>query len=333
VTDLIPANLSIPAHLANRVGKPSALSTSITGGIGGTTDYGPRISIKGSRFRIISEGNETVLPTLELEVVIVGANPKLSKAFYSKKWDPNDEPEGPTCYSLDGDRPHPDVEEKQNDLCASCRHNAWGSKVTDTGQKLKACTDSKRLAVVPANNPTGPVYLLSVTPAALKGLNHFQKELQMRGIAPEIVKTKIGFDPQASFPKLTFGFGGFLDEATQTEVDKLFGTPDVLKVTGEMQVASTPKSDPKPLLVKEVAPVVETPKVETMTPEEAAVGDDLANGFGFGGKTAPEPKVSAPKETKVKEEVKPKVVGNDQGVDLADEIANMLAGMSPDDDA
>lgn len=333
MSDLIPTNITIPAHLANRVGKPSALATSITGGISGGGEFGPRISIKGSRFRIVDGDSETVLPQTTIEVVIVGASPKLSKTWYAKKWDPAAEPTAPDCYSLDGVAPHPDSEMPQNDLCATCPHNAWGSRTDDTGlKKLKACADSKRLAVVAAESPDGPVYLLSVTRAALKGLNAFQKELQMRGIAPEIVKTKVGFDTDASFPKLTFGFGGFLDVQQQTSVDKLFGTREVLVVTGEeVVVAAKPAVEaPKPAVVKvKETPVVEKPKVveEAETAEEAAVHPDLAAGKGFGGGT------TVTKEAKPKPEVKPAVVGNDQGVDLADEIANILAGMTPDDEA
>lgn len=316
MSDIIPANLSVPAHLANRIGKPSALNTSLVGGIG-SGDFGPRISIKGSRFRIIDNGVETILPTLELEVVVVGANPNLSKTFYIKKYDPNDEPEGPDCFSLDGVKPHPDVEAPQNDLCATCRHNAWGSKIGDAGQKLKSCTDTKRLAVVPSNNIDGPVYLLGVTPSAFKGLNQFQKELNHRGIALEVVKTKIGFDPQASHPKLTFGFGGFLDADTQDKVDKLLGTVDVQKVTGELQTVAPVAipEKPKPMLVKETKTA---PAPEPVSPEEAAVHDSWV--------TTKKEAASAPKPAP-----EPKVV--EENADLASEIADLLAGMDDDGNA
>lgn len=325
-TSLIPTNLTIPAHLANRVGQPSALSTSITGGIGGG-DFGPRISIKGSRFRIVKDGAETVLPVLELDVVIVGANPQLSKTWYEKKWDPNDEPEAPDCSSLDGLRPQADSPNPQSEICATCKWNAWGSRVTDAGQKLKACGDTKRLAVVPANDPNGPVYLLSVTPAALKGLNQFQKELQLRGIAPEIVKTRIGFDSTASFPKLTFGFGGFLDEATQTTVDKLFGTDDVLKVTGEAQIAAIPKpAAPKPQLVKEKAVV--KPEVDANFTGE---GTDPALAAAWGSSTSAVAAVAKTTKATPKKEAPAVVAVSSEGDNLAKEIAAMLEGMGVDD--
>ena len=60
MSNIVPINLDVPAHLANRVGVPSALSASLGGGLATGADY-PRISIKASRFRIVENGNETVL--------------------------------------------------------------------------------------------------------------------------------------------------------------------------------------------------------------------------------------------------------------------------------
>ena len=192
MSNLVPTNIQIPAHLAGKVGQPSSLAQSLTGGLTSGEGSGfAKISIKGSRFRIVEDGTETVLDTTKLPVVIVGANPKLSKTYYAKAWDKDAEASAPDCYSLDGTSPHPDSETPQNDVCAACQWNAWGSKTGNNGQQLKACADQKRLAVVAADDPTGKVYLLQVTPAALKGLNAYQKELSTRGIPPEIVKTVV----------------------------------------------------------------------------------------------------------------------------------------------
>lgn len=316
------ANTQIPAHLANRIGKPSALATSIGGGLSSGEGF-PRISIKGSRFRLVEDGAEVILNTTTIDVVIVGANPRLSKLWYAKKWDPNDEPAAPDCFSLNGIAPDPESVSPQNDLCATCPHNAWGSRVTDAGQKLKACADQKRLAVVSADDPEGTVYLLQVTPAALKGLNGFQKELVARGIAPEIVRTKIGFDTDASFPKLTFGFGGFLDEDTINAVDKLFGAAKVLEITGEkpLEPAPKPKAEPKPQLVKEV------PAEPAPQPEPVAEAPK-AKGFKAQVETLPK---ATPVVKKVVDESPAPVAPTGSGNALADEISALLAGMAPDD--
>jgi hypothetical protein len=319
MSNIILANVQIPAHLAAKVGQPSALSQSIASGISSGQSF-PRISIKGARFRIIEDGTETVLDTTSLDVVIVGANPKLSKTFYAKAWDKDAEPSAPDCFSLDGVRPHPESEGPQNDVCASCPHNAWGSKTGPQGQQLKACTDQKRLAVVAADDPEGPVYLLQVTPAALKGLNSYHKELSVRGIPAEVVKTKIGFDTDASFPKLKFSFGGFLDEGTYAAVEPLFGADNVMEITGEKQPeAAAAPSTPRKAAVKVSQPAPE-PEVEE---EAAAPAAAEAPKRGFGAaKAAP---AEAPKAAaKPKPEPKAATVVDDEVSSLADEIAALV---------
>jgi hypothetical protein len=299
MSNLVPVNIQVPAHIAARMNVPSVLAASLTGGLAKASF--PKISIKASRFRIKEGDSETILNTLDLEVIIVGANPGLSKTFYMKKWDPNSEPESPDCQSSNGISPDADVAEPQNDLCATCPQNTWGSAKNDNGQELKACSDRKRLAVVAADDPSGPIYLLEVTPAALKGLNQYQRELRMRGIPAEVVKTKVSFDPQASFPKLQFQFSGFLDAEQQAVVDGLFGTPEVLEITGEAQAtapapqpapapAPRPMAAPKPVAV--VAPPPPAP-APAPAPVEAAAP---RRGFGAPKAAAPaaEPPVAAP---------------------------------------
>ena len=340
MSNLIPANIKVPAHLAARMGQPSALAQSITGGISGGGNY-PRISIKGSRFRIVEDGTESVLDSTVLDVVIVGANPRLSKTWYAKEWNKDSEPTAPDCFSLDGVSPDSASENPQNDLCASCPQNAWGSKITANGQQVKACSDQKRLAVVAANDPTGPVYLLQVTPAALKGLNQYHKELSTRGIPPEIVKTRVSFDTDASFPKLKFGFGGFLDEDTQSAVDQLFGTDQVKEITGEL-VRPTPVEEPapRPAPVKPVAakPVAAKPapapsvfdEVEEAEAEAPAPAPAPKRGFG-GTKVeqaapAPTPKAAPAKPKVAKAEPKAEAASS-----LADEIAALIGEVNDDE--
>tara|TARA_R110000822_G_scaffold146851_2_gene285963 strand:+ start:477 stop:1445 length:969 start_codon:yes stop_codon:yes gene_type:complete len=321
MSNLVPFTTNIPAHLANRVGQPSALAQALAGGIAGGESF-PRISIKGSRFRIIEGGAETVLNSTTLDVIIVGANPRLSKAWYAKEWNKDAEPAAPDCFSLDGVKPNVDAVDPQHDLCAGCPQNAWGSKVTATGQQIKACSDKKRLAVVAADDASGPVYLLEVTPAALKGLNIYQKELSMRGIAPEIVRTRVSFDTDASFPKLQFGFGGFLDEESMTAVDAIAGSDNILEITGQKSTGTAPAvpaAAPKPQLVKAAAKPAPAPEPEVVEEEEAPAPK---RGFGAA-KAAP---------AAVAKAAAPKVAAKAPAPasSLADEIAALVDEMADD---
>ncbi len=336
MSNIIPTNISIPAHLKERLGSASGLGNAIGAGIS-TGESTPRISLKGGRFRIIDGGNETVLPTLTLDVIIVGANPNLSKIWYANQWTPENEPTSPDCYSLNGLTPNPDSTKPQHSHCASCPQNQWGSKITQQGAKIKACADQKRLAVVDAENPDGTIYLLQVTPAALKGLNQYHKSLSSRGIPAEIVRTRIGFDTNASFPKLTFDFAAFNDAATQDAVDKLFGSPQVLEITGE---ASQPTMGEvvvaKPVLVQPAKPVVQEMTVEDTMPVKAT---------GFGAKKEQQkPVVQEIEDAIVEEPITPPVKAAGFGAKkeppaaktsnsalLADDIRNLIADMDDEE--
>lgn len=333
MSNIVPVNITVPAHLAARVGVPSMLGAALTGGLSSGQSF-PRISIKASRFRIVEGDTETVLDSTTLDVVIVGANPRLSKTWYAKQWDANAEPTGPDCFSLDGVSPDPEAEDPQNDLCASCPQNAWGSKITPSGQQIKACSDNKRLAVVAADDPSGPVYLLSVTPAALKGLNQYQKELSVRGIPPEIVKTRVSFDTDASFPKLKFTFGGFLDADVQEVVDSLFGSEQVKEITGE--TPRTPVAVPQIAKAPAPAPVAPKPAVKAAAPvEEPAPAPAPAQaaapkrGFGASKPAAPAPAAPAAKAAPAKAAAP--VQTADAASSLADEIAALVGEVSADD--
>lgn len=325
-TAMIPANIQVPAHLAARMGQQSALASSLAAGLAAGDSY-PRISIKGARFRIVEGKTETVLDQTKLNVVIVGANPRLSKTYYEKQWDPNDEAKGPDCFSLDGIGPDASVQNPENDLCASCPKNAWGSKINTNGQQIKACADQKRLAIVAAEDPTGPVYLLQVTPAALKGLNQYQKELTVRGIPVEVIKTVLSFDTDASFPKLKFGFGGFLDADTQSVVDALFGSDQVMDITGEK---TTSRPVEVPVQVERPAPVAPKPAPVEVVEEAPAPAPEAATpkrGFG-----AAKPAEEAPAPAPVVK-AKPAAAAPEStdAMTLADEIAALVGGMDSDD--
>jgi len=334
MSNIVPVNIQVPAHLAARVGVPSVLGAALTGGLTSGNSF-PRISIKGARFRIVEGDTETVLDSTTLDVVVVGANPRLSKTWYAKQWTPDSEPQAPDCFSLDGIGPDPESTDPQNDLCASCPQNAWGSKVTPQGQQIKACADQKRLAVVAADDPSGPVYLLSVTPAALKGLNQYQKELSVRGIPPEIVKTRVSFDTDASFPKLKFTFGGFLDADVQEVVDGLFGIEQVKEITGE--TPRQPVAVPK-LTAPAPAPVAPKPAVKVAAPVEEpapapAPAQAAAPKRGFGApKAAAAPAPAAPaKAAKPAPKAAPAPAAKEAATSLADEIAALVGEVDADD--
>ena len=80
----------------------------------------PKISIKGYNF----ESSDGIISTKILEAVVVGANPRVSKTWYSDDWSEERESTTPDCYSLDGIEPSEGSRLPQNDICAPCPQNA-----------------------------------------------------------------------------------------------------------------------------------------------------------------------------------------------------------------
>lgn len=338
MSNLVPTNIALPAHLANRRATTAvSLADTVAGGLSVGAAF-PKISIRASRFRIVKDGTEHVLPDLVLPTVIVGGNPRLSKVFYKEAFDGSAEAKAPDCYSNSGISPEADAKHPQAALCAQCTHNAWGSKIGPQGQKLKSCQDKKRLAVVAAGSPSGDMYLLEITPSAFKDFAAYAKSLSMRGIALETVITNVSFDASASFPKLTFAWGGFLSEAQQNTVDDRLNDPLIGEITGEGAISVAPVAAPapmpepaKPMLVHAAAPAAPTAAsvVFGAPPPAAAPAPAASFGGGFG---APAPAPVAPTSKPVKAaapvaaEPPPAPTAG-----LTDEISKLLAGLGDDD--
>lgn len=169
----------------------------------------PVISIKGKVFHIVRGGEKTLVtkpgeddPAGSIEVVVVKANPNRSKVFYATGYVEGTDAK-PTCYSNNGVQPEADAQEPQSAKCATCQHNQWGSRITDSGKKGKACSDSRRLAIATVDTPADPM-LVRVPAASMKSLEDYGKLLAARGVRPEAVVTRVGFDYTVAHPQLTF---------------------------------------------------------------------------------------------------------------------------------
>lgn len=185
-------------------------NSALSEGVGAS--YGV-ISIKASKFRIKYKKEEFPItdqngdPVPSLEAVIIKANPHITKQYYAEGY-VDGAASAPDCYSLDGKKPAEEVQNKVHHNCAACPMNQFGSRISENGKKAKACSDTRRIAVVPLNdlrNETfgGPM-LFRVPPSALKGLQAYASLLSARGYPYFAVATRIGFDIDASHPLPTF---------------------------------------------------------------------------------------------------------------------------------
>ena len=249
----------LPAHLQGKTKTNNLFAAAVT--VGGF----PVISIKGKVFHI-QRGDERELvtktgtddePASALEVVILSVNPNKSKVFYNSGFVEGSVAK-PTCYSNDGIAPAPDVEEPQSKKCNVCPHNQWGSRITENGGKGKACGDSMRLCVAPAGMINDPM-LLRVPAATLKTLGQYGSQLAKRGVEPQYVVTRVGFDYNVAHPALTFKAMRFVEEAELATVEStLSDEADIIdQITG---VVDKPSISVEPVAESTTAPApVEVP--------------------------------------------------------------------------
>lgn len=181
-------------------------------GLGGFS--GNRIGLKGSRFRLIVNGQEeAILEQFHLDVVIVGAAPGVSRIYFGGNYDP-DEKAHPLCYSADNVTPGADVLVPQSPRCATCPQNEKGSKITQEGVKTKACNYFKRMMVSLVDDPEHRLFRLDAKSMSIFGegegahnkftLNEYSKKFSTRGLDPAHYVTRLSFDPNSNVPKLYF---------------------------------------------------------------------------------------------------------------------------------
>lgn len=278
--------MDIPAHIKALAEKAAIDNKSALGGIkaGGF----PRISIGGSKFSIVESGEKVLLtdpnnpdlPVMQLEVAVIGYNPNISKKYYEGEFEDGNDKE-PNCSSDDGIRPDPHIAQPQSQACANCPMNVWGSKISKQGKQIKACSDSKRLAVLLAPDFENESALdLTITPASLKEWANYVRALDSKGVPVDSVVTKVQFDPQATFPKLIFKFGRFLTPEELAVIAKrakgddvrLIIMPRTSTATGPVQQATQnvvpppPAPAPKPAAPAAPQAPAPAPKPTAVTP-------------------------------------------------------------------
>lgn len=310
MSEIVPFNkANLPAELSGYFDVADIgddLSSGVAGGFA-------ILSFRGSKWRIKSSGDETLVinedgeakPSVEL--IFLKASPDISKVYYDHKYvEGSDDP--PTCMSVSGIIPDADSGTPQAPSCAACPHNQWGSRMTDDGRKAKACQDSRRIAVVPMgdidNEQYGGPMLLRVPAASLNDLKSYGVGMKNKGFAYNTIVSRVGFDPDASYPKLTFKpvrqitddeavllanhYQGDVIESilTQADENKALRKQDVVApikapekpaaVSLEFDEEPTPEPVKKPAAKATAKPKVEVAPEPVVEQEEATGGDALA---------------------------------------------------------
>ena len=278
--EVVPFQVSteMQAYLADKFGVDN---TDLTEGV--MSSFGI-VSFKGKVWRVKYKGEEQIVKTADgdpapsLVAVIVRGSPQISKIFYPGAYTEGDN-EAPDCYSMDGVKPDPNSAKPQAPSCAACPHNVWGSKITEQGNKTKACADSRRLAVVPypdlKNEKFGGPLLLRIPPASLQELQKYADQLKEWGMAYQAVVTKISFDMELAYPKLVFKAIGSLQSKEEADVVQGWLDGDEIgRMLSEAPIAdgapAPTQAEPAPEPTQKAAPEkkpAEKPKVVQMKPE------------------------------------------------------------------
>jgi len=213
----------VPQKLAAAMAADNAdLSSGVRGGYS-------VVSIRGSRWHIKVGDEETTVtdpvsgdPVGSLRLVLLKSSPDVSKNYYEGGYEEGAS-EAPTCWSIDGKLPDPQGV-AQAPSCAACPKNQYGSRVTDAGKKVKACGDSRRLAVIPENDYANELYggpmLLRIPASSLSNLSQYGKKMSNKGFPYNTIITRCSFDTTVSFPKLEFNATRPL---TDDEADEIIG--------------------------------------------------------------------------------------------------------------
>lgn len=274
--DIVPVKSSALTRVNDRLGKLA--HQMITPNAGPSF---PRISTNKSRFSVVRSGEEPVVikdgknPVAELPVIILAANPGVYKSYYKTKYVPGVDPESPACFSADGVKPSNASSEKQSTSCATCKHNVFGSRISETGKKAKNCADSKRILVVSPSDVSGEVYLVNISATALKGWNTYVKMLARNGAYAQTVVTKLSCT-DAEFPQLQFEYGNTLEESVINIVLDRLDEPEIAEFAeglSDTENEFSRKADPEDKAAAHTpAEVVEAPLKTKKAPASVSFG-------------------------------------------------------------
>jgi hypothetical protein len=179
------------------------------------------ISLNGEKVPLMkrdADGDE--IPVSVMRAVILGFNPRRGRSYYPGAYDPAKASQ-PTCWSDDGDKPHPSIAEPQSRTCAECPLAVKGSKVSEQGKAVAACSQHRIMAVVPAHKmdmeplrmkiPVTSDYDKELDDPQWFAFQQYRDFLKARGVNHSaMVVTKMKFDPSVAYPKVVFSPDRFL---------------------------------------------------------------------------------------------------------------------------
>jgi hypothetical protein len=235
----------VPAYLLNRV-YSADMSNDVLGGIGSSLPA--HLSINMNRFTLVDDAGNERPPSMHIDVCIVSANPAESRVFYdpSRGYDPRGiDNAPPICFSDNGTGPSRNAPLPQSNLCGTCSHAVWGSKISQmTGKGVPACQKNKKIAFLVPGDADNIAFMFKIPPASLTALAQYVKTLKghlINGRPCQVsdVITRLEFESQGV---VKFTPVGMVDEDTFNRTEVIYQTtPERLSyLTGRDDVARDP---------------------------------------------------------------------------------------------
>jgi hypothetical protein len=263
-------SFKLPDYLAARVkdvpsnipDKPTTNSLSFPGrGIWQMTVNGETKILQRKIAVLDDDGNPTgefdVENSQTVNVIVLDWNTHQERSYHERGFDGVARP--PDCWSPDGRKPHPSVEEPQSVTCELCPKSAKGSRVVD-GKEVVACGKYRNLAVIPAKSPDFPALRLRLsqtsdfdsrdeeaTSQGWLSWSHMKDYLKSNGLPHTVFAIlKVRFANNVTYPKLQFKHEGFVPE---DQIDALLArskSDEVRKILAGFTPSDAPKGKPLP---------------------------------------------------------------------------------------
>jgi hypothetical protein len=275
MTALVPQSFGAPSKLLAGIEMENELGAGISGGFA-------HIGYKGKVWSIRHRGEERQLmrddgdgPRGSIEIVVLKASPVLSKVWYEKGYAEGSDA-APDCFSNNGVTPDPASSKKQSVSCAGCPMNVFGGakRADGTFGKGKACSDSKRLAVVPLGDIPNEMYggpmLLRVPASSLGDVATYGDGLKKMGFHPFAVGTRVSFVPTEAYPKFVFAP---IRALTDPEIEQVLALRNDVRTDRILQTENSPAAPaqadlPPPMQFEQTAP---TPAPGQQAPPAPAI--------------------------------------------------------------
>lgn len=281
----------LPSHIADFLSEESNIAERSTI---------PSLSYEGKVWTVSYNGQKTKLmkrdengdemPMPVMRVIILDYNRNRGRSFYEGAYDPA-KPGMPSCWSEDGIKPHPQATAPQASRCDSCPMSVKGSRMTEQGKGIAACSQYRMIVVVPANNLNAPPLRMKLAMTsdydaqspelqadnwfAFKNYTEYLRSYNVGHTAA--IVTKMKFDPNKAYPKVVFSADRPLEVEELARVRELTKAPEVKTLLGGF----TPNPSETPRVItttaREVPPVIAKPvaKPVNITIDEDDDDEDL----------------------------------------------------------